>query len=137
MSDTENRLSDWFYTDSELKQMDMELLDETPYPYNCKPVKEYVVLFSISSKNGNTGKVMVVKTIDVMNTLNALNRLWSDTGLKFSLLKVSQEMYGADKLLDAIKIVLLPYKYITKFAGYKMSDNIYSFETWMLNLIKI
>lgn len=131
----EYRLSDWYYTDNELKAMDAELLDMTPALYNAEPIKECIVLFSIVSSNGNTGKTMIVKTPDIILTMNALNRRWSETGLKFNIIKTGKLQYGADKLLDAIRIVLMPYKYETKFKDYVLAGNIYKYEPWMLNLI--
>ena len=133
----EYRLNDWFYTDNELLAMDKELLDDSSVPYNAVPRKESIVMFNIVSKNGNTGKVLITKTTDVVNAMNALNRLWLDTGLRFNILRVGETTYGSDRLLDAIKIVLLPYKYETKFPGYIGANNVYNFDNWMLNLIKV
>lgn len=131
------RLADWFYTDKELSMMDMELLDNSSKPYDSVPIKESIVMFSIVGKNGNTGKVLLTKTVDVVNTMNALNRIWSDTGLRFNILKVGKPTYGADRLLEAIRIVLTHNKYGTKFPGYIGADQVYNFDIWMLNLIKV
>lgn len=132
---SEYRLADWFYTDNELQQMDKELLEDTPHPFNSIPVKEMVVMFTITSKNGNTGKVMITKTTDVVNYMNALNRTWESTGLVFSIGKVGKLDYGAGVLVDAIDVVLTQYKYRTKFSEYPGSHRIYSYLPWMVNLI--
>lgn len=129
------RLADWFYTDNELQQMDAELLEDTPQSFNSVPIKEMVVMFTITSKNGNTGKMMIVKTTDVVNYMKALNRVWEPTGLVFSICKVGKLDYGAEVLANAIDIVLTPYKYSTKFSEYPGSHRIYRYEHWMPNLI--
>lgn len=129
------RLNDWFYTDNELAAMDKELLSNSPGRYDDEPVKEVIAILNIVSKNGVTGKVMIVKTMDVILTMNALNRVWKDTGLIFTIVKVGKLTYGADKLLAAIETVLVPYRYETKFPEYICADKVYKFDSWMLNLI--
>ena len=129
------RLSDWYYTDNELAAMDAELLDGRLGRYGAEPTKESVAIFRIVSKNGDTGKVWIGRTPDVILTMNALNRVWSDTGLKFVIGKVGKPTYGADRLVESVKIVLLPWKYETKFATVVGSDSVYSYEEWMSKLI--
>lgn len=129
------RLSDWYYTDNELVAMDTELLDDRVGRYDAEPTKDSVVIFRIVSKNGDTGKVWIGRTPDVILTMNALNRVWSDTGLKFVIGKVGKPTYGADRLVESVKIVLLPWKYETKFATIVGSDSVYRYEEWMGNLI--
>ena len=131
------RLGDWYYTDNELAAMDAELLDGRMGRYDTEPTKESVCIFRIVSKNGDTGKVWIGRTPDVILTMNALNRVWSETGLKFVIGKVGKPTYGADKLVEAIKIVLLPWKYETKFATVVGSDSVYRCEEWMGNLILV
>lgn len=129
------RLNDWYYTDNELAAMDAELLDNRVGRYDAEPTKECVVMYRIVSRNGDTGKVWIGRSADVVLTMNALNRVWLETGLKFVIAKVGKSTYGADKLVDAIRIVLLPWKYETKFPTYVGSDYVYRYEEWMLNLI--
>ena len=129
------RLGDWYYTDNELAAMDAELLNSRAGRYDAEPTKESVVIFRIVSKNGDTGKVWIGRTPDVILTMNALNRVWAETGLKFVISKVGKPTYGAYRLVEAIKIVLLPWKYETKFATVVGSDSVYSYEEWMGNLI--
>ena len=129
------RLSDWYYTDNELVAMDTELLDDRVGRYDAEPTKDSVVIFRIVSKNGDTGKVWIGRTPDVILTMNALNRVWSDTGLKFVIGKVGKPTYGADRLVESVKIVLLPWKYETKFATIVGSDSVYRYEEWMSKLI--
>ena len=129
------RLSDWYYTDNELVAMDTELLDDRVGRYDAEPTKDSVVIFRIVSKNGDTGKVWIGRTPDVILTMNALNRVWSDTGLKFVIGKVGKPTYGADRLVESVKIVLLPWKYETKFATVVGSDSVYRYEEWMGKLI--
>ena len=129
------RLGDWYYTDNELTAMDAELLDARVGRYDAEPTKESVVVFRIVSKNGDTGKVWIGRTPDVILTMNALNRVWLETGLKFVIGKVGKPTYGADRLVEAIKVVLLPWKYETKFATVVGSDSVYSYEEWMSKLI--
>ena len=131
------RLGDWFYTDNELAAMDAELLDSKMGRYDVEPTKESVAIFRIVSKNGDTGKVWIGRTPDVILTMNALNRVWSETGLKFVIGKVGKPTYGADRLVEAIKIILLPWKYETKFATVAGSDAVYRYEEWMNNLILV
>ena len=131
------RLNDWFYTESELEKMDAELLDDSESRYDKVPTKESIVIFNIVSKNGLTGKVLITKTEDVVFTMKALNRVWVNTGLVFTIAKIGEPTYGAYRLLDAIKVVLLPYKYETKFPECKGADNVYIFNDWMLNLIRV
>lgn len=133
----EYRLADWYYTDNELAMMDAELLSNAIGRYDMEPVRESVCVFKIvNSKNVDTGKVWIGKTTDVILTMNALNRVWSDTGLKFILASVGKPGYGCDKLVEAIRIVLLPWKYETKFPECVGADSVYRYEPWMINLIK-
>ena len=104
---TKDRLPDWAYTEYELQEIDRELLDGR-YEYNAIPEKGMVVILSIWSKNGNTGKVMIVESPDVIETMNALNRMWTDTGLRFNIVGYSDMTYGSKVLTDAIRTVLLP-----------------------------
>lgn len=130
------RLADWYYTDNELTKMDAELLDSRVYRYDAEPTKEHVVMYQIIGKNGDTGKVWIGKTPDLILTMDALNRVWSDIELKFIILKVSKSTYGADRLVEAMRVVLLPWKYETKSPEYAGADCIYGFEEWMTNLIR-
>ena len=132
----EYRLGDWYYTDNELAAMDAELLDGKTARYDAEPTKEYVVIYRIVSRNGDTGKVWIGKTPDVVLTMNALNRVWLETGLKFVICKVGKATYGADRLAEAIRVVLLPWKYETKFSECAGADSVYRYEPWMLNLIR-
>ena len=130
------RLGDWYYTDNELAAMDAELLDGSRVGrYDAEPIKESVVVFRIVSKNGDTGKIWIGKTPDVILTMNALNRVWLETGLKFVIGKIGKPTYGADRLVEAIRVVLLPWKYETKFPELVGSDSVYRYEEWMGNLI--
>lgn len=130
----DDRLPDWAYTEYELQGLDQELLDGK-YEYNSIPEEGMVVILSICSKNGNTGKVMIVESTDVIETMNALNRRWADTGLRFNIVGYSGMTYGSKVLVDAIRTVLLPYKYETKFPTYILARYVYRYEPWMLNLI--
>lgn len=130
----DDRLPDWAYTEYELQELDQELLDGK-YEYNSIPEKGMVVILSIWGKNGNTGKVMIVESADVIETMNALNRRWADTGLRFNIVGYSGMTYGSKVLVDAIRTVLLPYKYETKFPTYILARYVYRYEPWMLNLI--
>lgn len=129
------RLGDWYYTDNELAAMDAELLYSKVSRYDAEPTKESVCIFKIVSKNGDTCKVWIGKTPDVVLTMNALNRVWLDTGLKFMICKIGKPTYGADKLVEAIRVVLLPWKYETKFSECAGADSVYKYEEWMSNLI--
>lgn len=130
----DDRLPDWAYTEYELQELDQELLDGK-YEYNSIPEEGMIVILSIWSKNGNTGKVMIVESTDVIETMNALNRRWVDTGLRFNIVGYSGMTYGSKVLVDAIRTVLLPYKYETKFPTYILARYVYRYEPWMLNLI--
>lgn len=130
----DDRLPDWAYTEYELQELDQELLDGK-YEYNSIPEEGMVVMLSIWSKNGNTGKVMIVESTDVIETMNALNRRWADTGLRFNIVGYSGMTYGSKTLVDAIRTVLLPYRYETKFPTYILARYVYRYEPWMLNLI--
>ena len=130
----DDRLPDWAYTEYELKELDQELL-EGKYEYNSIPEEGMVVILSIWGKNGNTGKVMIVESTDVIETMNALNRRWADTGLRFNIVGYSGMTYGSKVLVDAIRTVLLPYRYETKFPTYILARYVYRYEPWMLNLI--
>lgn len=130
----DDRLPDWAYTEYELQELDQELLDGK-YEYNSIPEKGMAVILSIWGKNGNTGKVMIVESADVIETMNALNRRWADTGLRFNIVGYSGMTYGSKVLVDAIRTVLLPYRYETKFPTYILARYVYRYEPWMLNLI--
>ena len=130
----DDRLPDWAYTEYELQEIDQELLDGK-HEYNAIPEEGMVVILSIWSKNGNTGKVMIVESTDVIETMNALNRRWADTGLRFNIVGYSGMTYGSKVLVDAIRTVLLPYRYDTKFPTYILARYVYRYEPWMLNLI--
>ena len=130
----DDKLPDWAYTEHELQELDQELLDGK-YEYNSIPEEGMVVILSIWSKNGNTGKVMIVESTDVVETMNALNRRWADTGLRFNIVGYSGMTYGSKVLVDAIRTVLLPYRYETKFPTYILARYVYRYEPWMLNLI--
>ena len=130
----DDRLPDWAYTEYELQELDQELLDGK-YEYNSIPEEGMVVILSIWSKNGSTGKVMIVESTDVIETMNALNRRWADTGLRFNIVGYSGMTYGSRVLVDAIRTVLLPYRYETKFPTYILARYVYRYEPWMLNLI--
>lgn len=130
----DDRLPDWAYTEYELQELDQELLDGK-YEYNSIPEGGMVVILSIWGKNGNTGKVMIVESTDVIETMNALNRRWADTGLRFNIVGYSGMTYGSKVLVDAIRTVLLPYRYETKFPTYILARYVYRYEPWMLNLI--
>ena len=63
---TDCRLPDWAYNESELVELDKQLLSTTMGPYNAVPVKGMAVMLSIFSKNGNTGKIIVAESPDVV-----------------------------------------------------------------------
>lgn len=129
------RLGDWFYTENELAKMDMELLGDSVGRFNDEPTRELVCVLRIVGKNGDTGKVWIGRTPDVVLTMNVLNRVWLDTGLKFILLKVGKPTYGVSELVRSIRIVLSPWSYETKYPNVIGSNCVYRYEDWMGNLV--
>jgi len=108
---TEQLLPDWAYTDEELHNIAKEKLvyDWSKIDTTLKDI----VAMRLISKNGDTGKCMLVWTDSSVLTSKYIDRLWSDVGVTSlqgeTVTDISQSEY------EGLLKYLARYKYTPKY----------------------
>lgn len=126
-----DKLPDVFYTDEELAAMDIDVARARWYRYNngeLEVLRKRVTCFALHGPNGNTKKIMILATVNVQDSLNAVNRSWDDTGIFAVELLSTEYMACADDVADAIRLVLdvAGTQYETKFPTCLHADLVYT-----------
>lgn len=122
------RLPDWAYSDSELAELDIDMI--TGDRYNSTEIRS-IVWYKLYKDGRFINKAMLLVVDDAELARSGLVRLLSSAGLVVEI-----EAVGAGTELDAMMIahVLRSYRYrpTTKFPG---NDRVFRWEEWMSKLI--
>ena len=125
-----DRLSDDFWTDSELEQMSDLVINPTRLDDRPK----HICWYHLMKDGAYTGKSMLLAVESIVDGQEAVNRAVADTGLTVMI-----GDYGDESVLNGVRVeamykVLSKYQYIgsAKFNG---SDRVFSYEQWMAKLV--
>ena len=125
-----DRLPDWAYHEDELSKLRTDIRTSKWYRYNnrIEPVDKAIVWLKLYSKNGDTGKVMILCTEDSSDTLAEITLAWKDSGITPLIGGITQPMKCADELYDAMLLVLDVAKcgYATKYPTLVGAEMVYT-----------
>lgn len=125
-----DRLPDAFWSQQELRQMAIDVLEPDRYSEESR----HIVLYHLYKNGVDTGLVMILAVQSVMDAQEAVDRLWAGAGITAVVGEYSEESYLNQQKVEALYLVLHKYKYDgkQKLPG---SDNVYMYEPWMEKLI--
>lgn len=131
-----DRLEDGFWTENEILQFNTEDVAPSKPKWNSMPQKKLIATYRVYNNDGFTGKIVITATDSPVDTQEALQNLWADTGLTIQIGEFSEEMYGWQEKMNALQIVLDKYQYIPKFTDVPGVDRVYNYRKWMDELIQ-
>ena len=125
-----DRLSDEFWTDNELYQMGIQLINPSRYDKTPKHICWYHLL-----KEGEyTGKAMLLAVESIVDGQDAVNKSVESTGLTCAIGEFGDASILAANKVQGLYLALEKYQYIgkVKFVG---DDKVFSYEEWMAKLV--
>jgi len=125
-----DRLCDSFWTDNELYQMGIQVINPSRYDKTPKHICWYHLL-----KEGEyTGKAMLLAVESIVDGQDAVNKSVESTGLTCVIGEFGDASILAASKVQGIYLVLEKYQYIgkVKFVG---DDKVFSYEEWMAKLV--
>ena len=131
MIEQEDRLPDAFWSDKELHQMAVAVLEidrHSEEPTN-------VVLYRLHKGGIDTGLVLIAAVKSVIDGQDAINRLWAEVGITAELGKFSDESPLSQVRVEAMYLLLQKYRYIgkNKLPGH---DKVYKYCSWFDKLVQ-
>lgn len=124
-----DRLSDDFWTEEELHQMDLLVIEHDKFDGKAKHLCWYHLL-----KHGEyTGKAMLLAVESIVDGQEAVNRAVAEIGLTAAIGEYGEESVLNNLVIDSAYLLLHKYKYKShsQFTG---SDKVYNYEEWMAKL---
>ena len=131
MIEQEDRLPDAFWSDKELHQMAVAVLEidrHSEEPTNA-------VLYRLHKGGIDTGLVLIAAVKSVIDGQDAINRLWAEVGITAELGKFSDESPLSQVRVEAMYLLLQKYRYIgkNKLPGH---DKVYKYCSWFDKLVQ-
>ena len=127
-----DRLGNCFLNDLEIKEFRKQVRTSKWYKYNSglELTAKHIMWLELWSVKGNTGKVMVVATEDVQDTLDEIQEEWDSVGITPRIGGVSKLMQCTDELMDSLMMVLdaSNYSYETKWPSLLLAEQVYNSE---------
>ena len=125
-----DRLSDEFWTDNELYQMRIQVINPSRYDKTPKHICWYHLL-----KEGEyTGKAMLLAVESIVDGQDAVNNVLADVGLSCAIGEFGDESVFAANKVQMLYLLFEKYQYVGKisFIG---DDKVFSYEEWMAKLV--
>lgn len=125
-----DRLPTEFWTEDELQDMALNVIEPSRYDRIAKHICWYLIY-----KDGTyTGKAMLLAVESIVDGMNAVNKVLEPVGLECIIGE-----YGDEDVMNGVKIemiyqILEKWQYVgsAKFAG---DDKVFNYEPWMANLV--
>ena len=131
MIEQEDRLPDAFWSEQELRQMAIDVLESNRY--SKEPTS--IVLYKLHKDGKDTGLVLLTAVRSVIDGQYAINRLWAEVGITAELGEFSEESPLNQIRVEAMHLLLQKYRYIgkNKLPGH---DKVYKYCSWFDQLVK-
>jgi len=125
-----DRLPEWAYTEEELDNLAIELIE----PSN-KEGEKHVAMYEMYKDDKGTGIVMMLATESISDGLHAINRIWGELGLYAEIWEFNEEptKRACDKVEDLLNgLENIKYTPKKRLAGCK---NMLQKREWLKELI--
>ena len=116
MIEQEDRLPDAFWSQEELRQRAIDVLE--PDRYSEEPM--HIVLYHLYKNGVDTGLVLITAVESVLDGQNAIDRLWAEVGITATVGEYSEESVLNQVRVEAMYLLLQKYRYEGKL---KLVDN--------------
>lgn len=130
MIEQDDRLPDAFWSETELSQMAVNVLE--PDRYSEEP--RHIVLYHLYKSGVDTGLVLITAVQSVLDGQNAIDKLWTEVGITAIVGEYSEESVLSQVRLEAMYLLLQKYRYEgkLKLVGH---DKVFKYQQWFPNLI--
>ena len=131
MMEQEERLPDEFWSETELTQMAITVLEPDRY----SEVPTHIVLYHLYKNGSDTGLVLISAVQSVLDGQNAIDRLWAEVGITAIVGEYSEESVLNQVRVEAMYLLLQKYRYEgkLKLVGH---DKVFKYQQWFPYLIK-
>ena len=131
MIEQDDRLPDAFWSETELRQMAIAVLE--PDRYSEEP--RHIVLYHLYKNGTDTGLVLIAAVASVLDGQNAIDKLWAEVGITAIVGEYSDESVLNQVRVEAIHLLLQKYRYEgkLKLVGH---DKVFKYQQWFPCLIK-
>lgn len=130
MIEQDDRLPDVFWSQEELRQMAVAILE--PDKYSEEP--RHIVLYHLYKSGVDTGLVLITAVQSVLDGQNAIDKLWTEVGITAIVGEYSEESVLSQVRLEAMYLLLQKYRYEgkLKLVGH---DKVFKYQQWFPYLI--
>lgn len=130
MIEQDDRLPDVFWSQEELRQMAVAILE--PDKYSEEP--RHIVLYHLYKSGVDTGLVLITAVQSVLDGQNAIDKLWTEVGITAIVGEYSEESVLSQVRLEAMYLLLQKYRYEgkLKLVGH---DKVFKYQQWFPHLI--
>lgn len=130
MIEQDDRLPDAFWSETELTQMAIAVLEPDRYSEESR----HIVLYHLHKNGVDTGLVLITAVESVLDGQNAIDRLWAEVGITAVVGEYSDESVLSQVRLDAMYLLLQKYRYEgkLKLPGY---SKVFKYQQWFVCLI--
>lgn len=130
MIEQDDRLPDAFWSETELTQMAIAVLEPDRYSEESR----HIVLYHLYKNGIDTGLVLIAAVESVLDGQNAIDRLWAEVGITAIVGEYSEESVLSQVRLEAMYLLLQKYRYEgkLKLVGH---DKVFKYQQWFPNLI--
>lgn len=130
-----DRLDNSFWTENEITEFNKQDITPDKPKWSAEPTQKSMATYTLHKDGKFTGTMLILAVDSQIDTYEALNTEWADTGLVIQLGECGDPTYGWEKKIEALQIVLERYKYTPKFNDVLGCDCIYRYEQWVENLL--
>jgi hypothetical protein len=124
-----DRLSDEWFSDSELEALHKAVLTNQEYSKS-----KHIVLYGIHLEGVPTGIATMLAVESIADGLTALNWFLGSLNMHATLVAHSEESIVNGYKIDALRVVLDKFKYVSKLE-FHGADKLYIYHKWMDQLI--
>lgn len=131
MIEQEERLPDAFWSETELTQMAIDVLEPDRYSEESR----HIVLYHLYKNGIDTGLVLITAVESVLDGQDAINRLWAEVGITAIVGEYSDESMLSQVRLEAMYLLLQKYRYEgkLKLPGH---SKVFKYQQWFVCLIQ-
>lgn len=130
MIEQDDRLPDAFWSEVELTQMAIAVLEPDRYSEESR----HIVLYHLYKNGVDTGLVLITAVESVLDGQDAIDRLWAEVGITAIVGEYSDESMLSQVRLEAMHLLLQKYRYKGKIS-LPGSKKVFIYEDWMTKLI--
>lgn len=125
-----DRLSDDFWTQKELRQMSIDVLNPDRYSKELS----HIVIYHLQKNGVDTGLVLITVVESILDVQDAIDSLWVEAGITALVGEYSEESVLNHIRVEAIYLLLQKYRYNgkAKLPGY---NKVFKYQEWFVNLL--